>query len=136
MSADKSYDAKVIKASAALTAAYASGWASSLINVGAAQFGRLLLDITKGDATSIELRFVVEDQAGTTGYKSFKVSEGAASLDEVTITASDLGTTDTIAIDLDLRGVRKFAVQAKKTGGTGTVNLAAKLVLHTEAAWV
>lgn len=135
MSAAKSMAAKVLKTADELTDAYASGWASGLVNVGDAEFARLRLTIVKDDATSIELRFKVEDQAGTQGFKSFKVAEGVASLDESQIVAADLEATDYVAIDLDLRGVRKLAVEAKKTGGSGTVTLAADILLHSEGAW-
>lgn len=127
----KTPSAKTIKAEAALTGAY-SGWASEFVGVGQAEFGRLLLDVTKDDATTIELRFLVEEETGDTGYKSFKVSEGVAALDEIQLTAADLDTEDHVSIDLDIRGIKRLKVEAKKTGGSGTVNLAAKLVMHVE----
>jgi len=111
-----------------VTTAYASGWVTSWIDPGLAWFARMLLFVTKADATTIELLLEVEDVDGTDGYETWRISSGAASKDEVTLTAADLGTTHRIALQVDVSDVRRLRLRAKKTGGSGTVTLTAGVV--------
>lgn len=118
-----------VKTVAALTTAY-SGWSSDWVELGAAGFGRLLFTIVKDDATSIEVRFLIDDSSIATGYRTYVFNGGSLAPEEATIDTTDLAATDNIAVDLDIRSNRKLKVELKKTGGAGTTTVAATLLLH------
>lgn len=111
-----------------LTTAYASGWVSAWAEAGNALYARLLLTYTTGDSTSLQVKLEVEEDGGTTGYTTLRVSEGTASTDEVSVTASGASATDTVSLQIMIPECRRFRVRAKKTGGAGTATLAAKVL--------
>jgi hypothetical protein len=116
----------VIKESAALTAAY-TGWvAEPLYCLGMAEV-ELLLDVTKGDATSIEIKTDVESREGTSYYPRWAPSDGTAALDVISIPLASLSATDRVAIRVDVRSAAKLRVSAKRTGGA-TASLAIKAI--------
>ena len=100
-------------------------WVTSWIPCYGLKALALLLDITKDDATTLELKAEAEDKDGTDGYTEFQIgATGAAALDEVNITAADLAATDRVKIEWDVDLATRVRFRFKKTGGSGTVTVA------------
>lgn len=112
-----------------LTDAYASGWASSWISAGGSDLVRLLLTFTTADATTFQLRLLVEDESGTDGFITMRIASGTASVDEVTITPAGASATERYALQVHVPECRRFKVQAKKTGGSGAPTLTMEYVV-------
>lgn len=123
----KMFDKHVLKAAAAPTTAY-TGWVSDWFVCAGVDEAAILLTIVKGDATSFLLILEEEDAAGTTGFRTQKVTSGAVADDEVTITAANLAATDYVSIPVQTRRARKVRVKAKYSGGTGTGTIAAAAI--------
>ena len=91
------------------------------------EFAGFLLAITKDDATSLEFKLEVGDSDAVAATDSHwhQVTKATGAIDERTITAASLGTTDYIALfhDVNLTPYGKVRIKVKKTGGTGTVNV-------------
>ena len=119
----KSETATTVLAATAVPTSYGT-WDSGWIDVGLADDLRLLCTFVKSDATSLQLKLEVEDSSGTTGFETFKVSSGTASVDEVSITASALDATHYFALGVSTVDVRRVKVHAKTTGGGDTATLA------------
>jgi hypothetical protein len=131
--ATKQHTATEIKAAAALTDAYASGWESSWHDVGNATEATFLLTLVKDGATTVELVVDVEQLAGTTGYTRLRVgSDGAAAVDQAQLTCSALGATETLSLPIDVRDVRRVRLRAKRTGGDSGTTLAASVLVGAQ----
>lgn len=131
--AHKSRDATVLKAAAALTDTYTDGWVSEWSDLqipgGHATHARLLLDVVKDGATTIELKAEVEDFDGSAGYEVFKIANGDAAVDEIALTCSELGAAHGVAFALLVADARRIRFRAKRTGGDSGTTLAASLLL-------
>jgi len=115
-----------IKALAAVTSAYASGWASGLFDVGGAYAGALLLTIEKGAATAVQVKLTAADRDDDTEYEDWSVdANGNAALVEVAIA---LSADVNVRIPLELEGNRRWKLYAKATSPDASTKLAAHFV--------
>ena len=123
----------VLKANAALTNAFASGWTSSWFPVvGRWSRASVMFAWTLGDETSMQVEFETSED-GTVIYTDDV--DGAPTAGAVTVsplvltyTKANYTTTGLIRRRLDVSDVGYFRVRAKATGGTPTGTLAASVV--------
>lgn len=112
-----------------LTSAYASGWESSWVKAGAAELVRLLCTFTTADATTFQLRLLMEDDSGTDGFITMRLAGGTATIDEISLTPAGASATERYALQVHVPECRHFKVQAKKTGGSGDPTLTLEYVV-------
>lgn len=124
--------ADTVKSSTALTTAY-TGFTTDWVPCERFRSGTVYLTWTVADATTMEVQIDISSDDGTTAFPLHDLptpSAGATTGDilTMTFTAADYTTTAYIPVHLDLSNVTRFRVRAKKTGGSGTVNLVAKFI--------
>jgi len=111
---------------ATLTTAYASGWTSQTIPCGGLDKLKLLLTFDASiDATSVQLKSMVEDFTGSDFFTEFKTVLGTITLDEATLAVADLAAESyRISLEFDCRSFQQIKFAAKRSGGTrGTMQM-------------
>lgn len=96
------------------------GWKSSPLVLLDYREATLVLDITKGTATKLTIKLEVgRHGAAVDGdfYTRWMNDNGAAREDYIEIDTADLGTTDRIAIPVDITDVPCMRVRMKADGG-------------------
>lgn len=120
-----------------VTTSFASGWLSEWAEPGKGKNVRLNFEISKADATSIEIRLEFDDDRDSGGYEVWSYSPDAvANTDSLplyakrwVITASELPTDGRVTFRYHGRLARRLRLKAKKSGGSGTVTMSASVVV-------
>lgn len=123
----KRRNAAVLKAATTITTTI-TDWVTDWLDASDIREALFMLTIVKGDATSFTFTIEEEDATGTTGFRTQKVSSGAASDDTVVVTAANLAATDYIGIPMSITRACRVRLKGIKTGGSGSPTVACKAI--------